>query len=104
MSKITHNQEFIPCNPAEAKRKTAADNFGLYNDHYESKRMHDYEQHQFMKSKYVAGDFKRSNNYDYGKDVDEFGVMKNPAKSKDMKKSTMSKNKMSLDEEGSTRS
>ena len=99
MSKITHNQEFIPCNPSEAKKKTAADNFGLFSDHYEAKRMHDYEQHQFMKSKYLAGDFKRSNNYDNGKDVDEFGIIKHPARDggSKMKKSTM--NKLSLDEE-----
>ena len=44
MSKITHNQEFVPCNPVEARQNLAADNFGLYSDHYESKRMHDYEQ------------------------------------------------------------
>jgi hypothetical protein len=43
MNKITHNEEFIPCNPSQAKKNLAADNFGLYSDHYESKRMHDYE-------------------------------------------------------------
>ena len=33
-----------------------------------------------MKSKYVAGDFKRSNHYDNGKDVNEFGIIKRPAR------------------------
>ena len=98
MNKITHNQQFIPCNPTQAKNKLSADNFGLFQDHYESKRMHDYEQAQFMKSKYVAGDFKKSNHYDGGKDVDEFGIMKNPGRDgSKMKKSSM--NKMSLDDE-----
>ena len=63
----------MPCNPTEAKNQTSSKNFGLYSDHYESKRMHDHEHFQFMKSKRVAGDFKRSNHYDYGKDVNEYG-------------------------------
>ena len=104
MNKITHNQEFLPCNPTQARGKIAADNIGIYHDHYDLKRMHDYEQHQFMKSKYVAGDFKKSNNYDYGKDVNEFGVMKKTLRDgSKLNKSTQ--NKMSLDDDGqSTRS
>jgi len=95
MNKITHNEEFVPCNPGEAKKKIKAGNFGLYEDHYESKRMQDYEQYQFMKSKYVDGHFKRSNHYDAGKDVNEFGIIKKPPR--DISKLKKSTNKMSLE-------
>jgi len=56
-----------------------------------------------MKSKYVAGHFKRSNNYDNGKDVNEFGIMKRPGRD-GSKMGKKSMNKMSLDDDQSTRS
>jgi hypothetical protein len=44
-----------------------------------------------MKSKYVAGDFKKSNNYDYGKDVNEFGIMKRPGRDASKLKKSITK-------------
>jgi len=88
LNKITHNEEFVPCNPGEAKKKILSDNFGLYDDDFEAKRKHDVHQYQFMKSKYIAGHFKQSNHYDAGKDVNEFGIIKKPARDTTLKKST----------------
>jgi len=52
-----------------------------------------------MKSKFIAGEFSKSNFYDGGKDVDEFGIIKKPARdTTKLKKSTKS-NRMSMEDE-----
>jgi len=56
-----------------------------------------------MKSKRIDGDFRKSNHYDHGKDVNEFGIMKYPPRdNRGIKK--QSKNKKASNEEMSTRS
>jgi hypothetical protein len=90
LAKITQNKEFIPANKSQAKTTIKADNIGLFDDEYDLKKEHDFFEHQQAKSKCLYGDFKKSYHHDNGKDVDEFGVIKNGKKMKRNAKSHVS--------------
>jgi len=56
-----------------------AENFGMYKhmkDEYDGKRYTDYLEHRANVSKRLAGEFKKSNYFDAGAKVDEFGMPK----------------------------
>lgn len=82
LAKVTQNKEFIPANRMEAKKAIKATNIGLYDDEYDLKKEHDFFVHQEAKSKCLYGDFKKSYHHDNGKEVDEFGILKNVKKMK----------------------
>jgi hypothetical protein len=74
LAKVTQNKEFIPANRAEAKGAIRAKNFGLFDDEYDYKKEHDFNEAKEKKSANLYGDFKKAYFYDNGKDVDEFGI------------------------------
>ena len=56
-----------------------AQNFGMYKhmkDEYDGKRYTDYLEHRANVSKRLHGEFKKSNFFDAGATVDEFGMPK----------------------------
>lgn len=57
-----------------------------------------------MKSKRIDGDFRNSNYYDHGKDVNEFGIIKYPPRDNRGIKKQSKNNKKASNEEMSTRS
>jgi hypothetical protein len=82
LAKVTQNKEFIPANRMEAKKAIKSTNVGLFDDEYDYKKEHDFNEHQQAKNKCLYGDFKKSYHHDAGADVDEFGVLKNVKKVK----------------------
>lgn len=86
LQKTNRNVEFVPPSIAAAKKDIEAANFGLFDDEYDLKRQHDYYTHEMKKQKQLHGHFKKSNYFDNGTQVDQFGCVmaksrsKNPAK------------------------
>jgi hypothetical protein len=76
------NLDFIPANPGQAKDQIMAKNIGLFDDEYDLKKEHDFFENQQAKAKCLHGDFKKSYHHDNGKEVDEFGLLKNVKKMK----------------------
>lgn len=73
---MTKNIDFIPNNPAEARKNVQASNGDFHHDDYENKRQHDFLEHEKKKQKMLDGHFKFANHYDNGREVDQFGVLK----------------------------
>ena len=70
LHKAVHNNDFVPPSCPGAKDGISSKNFGLFDDHYDSKVEHEYHTNKMQKKKELHGHFKRANYFDNGTKVD----------------------------------
>ena len=96
----------MPANKGESKKNIRAESYGMYEhiqDEYDQKRNYDFFMSQASKAQRLHGDFKKSNFFDNGTQVNEFGLQKlTLMKSKKRGVTAVNRNEPSEDDAAST--